>query len=88
MLENLNVTNSNKVNSLNCLDKLSQDKEKFRCYKCDNNFMTLSTLMYHKKNLHKIRTKCRNIVDCKYNDNCWYSHEEDDTDSIRTHNTD
>lgn len=80
--ENLNVTDLNKFKTLTCYDKSLQDKENFKCYTCDKTFSTMNLLMNHKKKQHKIIRKCRNLENCKYEINCWYSHTDSENESI------
>ena len=82
--ENLNVTDITKHINTN----LHQENlENFNCYQCDHTFKTLNMLMNHKYRNHKRRTKCRNVDMCQYKENCWFSHEDEDTDSVKTYYT-
>ena len=80
--ENLNVTNEN----LNIVETC-ENLENFICYNCDYKFKTLNLLMNHRMKKHKIKTKCRNNDQCEYREKCWFSHEEDDSDSVKTYYT-
>ena len=82
---NLNVTDKDKITHQELHEK---NVITFNCYKCQQTFTTLNTLMNHKRKHHKI-TKCKNMDKCRYIDNCWFSHdsESEDSESIITHYT-
>ena len=82
--ENLNVTDSTKFIVQNLQD---EDVIFFNCYQCENKFNTLNLLMTHRKKMHKTRTRCRNVNKCKYYENCWFSHESEDMESVISYNT-
>ena len=90
--ENLNVTDPDQFQMLNCYDK----SKKFNCYNCDKIYNSLNMLMNHKKKFHNARKKCRNVETCKFNQNCWYIHDKknandnessDDNESVKTYYT-
>ena len=92
--ENLNVETCQNLNvetseNLHVEDQFKFNVEHFNCYQCENTFKTLKLLMTHRKSLHKTRTKCRNVQTCKYFENCWFSHENnnEDTESIKSYIT-
>ena len=82
--ENLNVTDSTKFIVQNLQD---EDVKFFNCYQCENKFNMLNLLMTHRKKMHKTRTRCRNVNKCKYYENCWFSHESEDKESVISYNT-
>ena len=93
---NLNVTDTskciNKILHVENLENVNVDKlenlenlEIFKCYQCEFTSKTLNILMNHKRKKHIARTKCRNIEKCKYYENCWFSHETDDSISTKTY---
>ena len=83
--QSLNITDTIKFNNM------LQNEVKFNCFKCDKNFKTLNLMMNHRKITHRVRTKCRNMQNCNYNEKCWYSHNnednDDDNESIKTYYT-
>ena len=81
--KNLNITNVSDTETVKSLNS----EEKFKCYSCDKRYDTLNTLMNHKHKNHKSKTKCKNINNCFYNLNCWFSHEDEDKISVKTYCT-
>ena len=46
------------------------------CYTCKEEFDGYFNLMDHRKSVHPLDKKCRNYPKCKFEDKCWYVHDQ------------
>ena len=61
--------------------------EVLNCRICEKEFPTKNNLLLHKKNEHrKFVQKCQNITNCRYVENCWFLHEEQENEYIENRN--
>ena len=71
------------------LDEQEIQAPNFNCYYCDEIFSTKADVMIHTKVSHITNAKpCLSFLDgtCKYNDRCWFVHDEEFKKSNQTFN--
>ena len=86
ILEEVNI--EGEFNCLECafqgtlqsqLDKHIQIKHRIHCRNCEKSFKTKPELMAHRRSDHyDIVAVCRNGMNCKFLDRCWWKHKKDD----------
>ena len=65
----------NDFESLELLHEHKKSHHQYICTKCNEEFSSMNDLQNHTR-LHLRYIPCKNLPNCKYGDNCHYSHEE------------